>query len=227
MTKANKPGTPAIVGDGKNGSSARIAMAGLAMLITLLVGTARNSTARRDPGTRAADLKMSVRVYDYVQVPDAVANAEEVATRIFRQAGIEVVWYDCVNPVPKRPGVSSCSGELGPTEVVLRIVPLIRVSPGAGHDAAGFAVGPYATVSFAGLMDLARNYSAPGFVILGRAMAHEIGHVLLRTSGHSPEGIMRAHWGGTELKVVATNDMFFTTDQGRALRLAVKTRTGQ
>jgi hypothetical protein len=180
----------------------------------------REDFTRSLPTTPPGAVKpvLTVRVFDYVQAPEAVANAEEVATRIFREAGVTVAWHDCAPVVPKSPDVSTCSGELGPTEVVLRIVPLIKVFPGVDHDAAGFAVGPYATVSFARVMDLARNDSAPRFVILGRAMAHEIGHVLLRTSGHSPEGIMRAQWGGAELKVVTTNDMFFTRKQSKALQ---------
>ena len=49
MTKGNKAGNPAVAGNGKKGSSARIAVAGLAMLMTFWVGTARNSVARRPP----------------------------------------------------------------------------------------------------------------------------------------------------------------------------------
>jgi hypothetical protein len=32
-------------------------------------------------------------------------------------------------------------------------------------------------------------------LILGRAIAHEMGHVLLRSAAHSPRGLMRGHYG--------------------------------
>ena len=53
------------------------------MLITLLVGTPRNSIARRNPGIRSADLQMSVRVYDYAGIPaDMLRLAESETERI-------------------------------------------------------------------------------------------------------------------------------------------------
>jgi hypothetical protein len=38
---------------------------------------------------------------------------------------------------------------------------------------------------------------------------------------------MQALWGEGQLKFRAANQMFFTPDQERALRWAVKTRSGQ
>ena len=59
--------------------------------------------------------------------------------------------------------------------------------------------------------------------MLARAIAHEFGHVLLGP-GHSSQGIMRACWGEDQWKVTAVNDMVFTPDQEKALRLAIKAR---
>ena len=39
--------------------------------------------------------------------------------------------------------------------------------------------------------------------ILGHAIAHEVGHVLLGTNGHSVGGLMRARWGRAEWQTVA------------------------
>ena len=50
MTRANKAGNSAIVGEGKKGTSTRTAGAGLAMLMTFWVGTARNSAAGGNQG---------------------------------------------------------------------------------------------------------------------------------------------------------------------------------
>ena len=36
--------------------------------------------------------------------------------------------------------------------------------------------------------------------VLGLAMAHEIGHVLLNSNSHAPSGLMRADWSRTELR---------------------------
>jgi hypothetical protein len=190
----------------------------------------REDFTRSLPATPTGAVKpvLTVRVFDYVQVPEAVSNAQEVATRIFHEAGIKVVWHDCMSAARHSQDDSTCARELGPTEVVLRIVLRIKVFPGINHDTnLGFAVGPYATVSFSRVLDLARNQSDPPFLILGRAMAHEIGHSLLRSMAHSPEGIMRAQGGGQNLKVAATNDMFFTRQQSEALQATLLMRASQ
>jgi len=174
-----------------------------------------------------AEPTIAVRVYDYVRVSEVTSDAQEVASRIFREAGIKVEWHACLPPVPKSSDDSACTHELGSTEVLLRIIAQIKVFPGVDHDAVGFASGPYATVAFARVTDLARSQSAPPFVTLGRVMAHEIGHVLLRTQSHAPEGIMRAQWGGGELRENAANDMLFTRKQSQFLHKEVSARMRQ
>ncbi|MGD0093290.1 MAG: hypothetical protein ABSE73_25525, partial [Planctomycetota bacterium] len=120
MTRVSKAGSAAIVGDGKNGSSARIAVAGLAMLITLLVGTARNSTARRDPGTRSADLKMSVRVYNYAgSSANMLGIAESEAERIFAKAGVHLEWQECPMTTRAESADSTCAAPLTPSDLRL------------------------------------------------------------------------------------------------------------
>lgn len=59
--------------------------------------------SRPAPSTAAIkpDLIVTVRAYDYVQVPETLANAEEVTTRIFHEAGIKVEWHDCI-PLSRR-----------------------------------------------------------------------------------------------------------------------------
>jgi hypothetical protein len=64
------------------------------------------------------------------------------------------------------------------------------------------------------------------YQILGRAMAHEFGHVLLGP-GHSSQGIMRPGWGEKQWEFTSANDMVFTPGQEKALRLAVKTRLAE
>jgi len=45
--------------------------------------------------------------------------------------------------------------------------------------------------------------------LLGRAVAHEIGHLLLGTSQHADAGLMRAHWSDRELQQGSEADWTF------------------
>lgn len=49
--------------------------------------------------------------------------------------------------------------------------------------------------------------------LLGHAMAHEIGHVLLGTTEHSPAGIMKARWSKADFQVAGLRFMNFTALQ--------------
>jgi hypothetical protein len=206
-------------------------MAGLAMLITLLVGTARNSTARRDPGTRADDLKMSVRVYNYAgSSADVLGIAESEAERIFVKAGVQLEWHECPMTARAESADSTCAAPLTPSDLELRIVRRVKLMGiHASAEATGFTVGDLATVQLEPLLELPTLTEYRRNQMLGRAIAHEIGHALLG-GGHSSKGIMQARWGEGQLGLAAANDMVFmvfTPDQERALRLAVKTRSRQ
>jgi len=228
MTKANKAGSPAIVGEGKNGSSTSFAVAGLAMLMTLLVGTARNSIARRDPETRSADLKMSVHVYNYAGSPaDMLRVAESETERIFAKAGVHLEWHECGLTALAESADPTCDTPLTPSDLHLRIVKSVnlkrvQVSPETG----GFTIGNLALVQMQYLQELPTPSEYVRDLMLGRVIAHEFGHALLGP-GHSSQGIMRACWGKELWEFTGANDMVFTPDQEKALRLAVKARTGQ
>src|SRR5262249_24069581 len=50
--------------------------------------------------------------------------------------------------------------------------------------------------------------------ILGIAMAHEIGHLMLRSREHSSEGIMRPYWSSTNLQSAAQSGYSACRDSG-------------
>ena len=64
---------------------------------------------------------------------------------------------------------------------------------------------------------------------LGTAMAHEIGHVLLGSTEHSAQGIMKGNWGPSESRLIACRGLHFTPENAAALRAGAAGRlaTGQ
>jgi hypothetical protein len=59
--------------------------------------------------------------------------------------------------------------------------------------------------------------------VLGRAIAHEIGHLLIGTTMHPPTGLMRGVWAA---KDVAGEHWVFTEREAVALRQACRLRAG-
>jgi len=78
-------------------------------------------------------------------------------------------------------------------------------------------------------LNLSCGATAPVPTLMGRVMAHEIGHILLGPGAHSRTGIMRAFWADRELSTAASQEMIFTTDQSRRMksRLAEQAQTEQ
>jgi hypothetical protein len=60
--------------------------------------------------------------------------------------------------------------------------------------------------------------------LLGHAMAHEIGHVLIRTTEHSPDGIMKARWGKADYQRAAMGLLEFTPSQRATIRERLRAR---
>jgi hypothetical protein len=54
--------------------------------------------------------------------------------------------------------------------------------------------------------------------ILGHAIAHELGHLLLGTNSHSPAGIMRARWQPADLASASKGTLLFSTLESRAMK---------
>ena len=71
---------------------------------------------------------------------------------------------------------------------------------------------------------IAECKSATQGQILGNVAAHEIGHLLLGTLEHSPNGIMKADWRGRTLGHIARRDLHFDSRQAELMRKHVQER---
>jgi hypothetical protein len=132
-----------------------------------------------------------------------------------------VTWLNC--NVQER---ESGSDPEIPGDLMVRI--LKERAPAAfGNNSLGAALGDeYATVWYGRITDAWR----PGiftFQIMGRTMAHEIGHLLLGPESHASAGAMRPAWTYRQFGIEGANLWFFTPEQNQAMRAEVYRRTGE
>ena len=145
----------------------------------------------------------------------AFITAKEEATRIWDRHGIALNWAQPASPKP-----GEANGEGGPAGTTCRtVVPILfderamlKETGGSHADALGLTVfhgrsqTVYVSVSRAFKMlgqsshfDKAvgsqgeRDYR--GGVLIGRVVAHELGHVLLTSMAHTEDGLMRPVFG--------------------------------
>ena len=155
----------------------------------------------------ALALSLVVRVYDAAGLaPGDRSAALSVARTILGETGIAVTWRDggeCRDAAEHRE--PSRNEPALPPEVIIRIVAAPAETP---PGSLGFSLvdvvertGTLATVYADRVTDLARLGNIDVGRLLGRAMAHEVGHLLLGTTRHANRGLMRGTWTTTELRL--------------------------
>jgi hypothetical protein len=210
---------------------AGVAFAGPLAGEPLLDGVARATFQSSQPA--ALDARLTLRVYNYAHLDRASLDlSENVASRIFEAVGIETVWVDC--PVSKSQSwdYRACESAMGPTDLVLRILPqhmaaklhVIAEALGAAQQCSEGEPACELNVFYHHVDELAtKGYR--GDRILGYVIAHEVAHVLIGP-GHSDEGIMRGEWTADDLQRISwAMHLGFTNDQPKRLREAVLRRT--
>jgi hypothetical protein len=151
----------------------------------------------------AAAPQLTIRMYAVAPVSqDLVGLAAPEAARILRSLPMRLGWVNC--SAPARP--DSCESPDLPTDISIRLVP--KALPSANKSALGMAMWSESGSSAAIFYDRALSIRKPGLLltqILGRAMAHEVVHLLLGTTSHAEVGLMKAEWIAEDLLCLQIN----------------------
>jgi hypothetical protein len=201
---------------------------------TAQTATASGSAYPPVPGGMQPGLTITLRLYNYAHVATALlVRSEGEAGAIFRQAGVETIWVDCPLSETELDRIPACQGPMSRADFVLRIRSSATTPQAAAHDdALGSAlaclpngIGCSAEVFYPRVAHWASGGDISAYQLLGHAMAHEIGHLLLGPNSHSRDGIMRPQWNSNDLRVVAQASLRFTPEEAAHLRSAVLTRS--
>ena len=177
--------------------------------------------------------QITLRVYNYALVSSKVlAQAKEEVKTILREAGLSTLWLDCPLSMAEFDKFPACQEPWGPTDLRLGIVPRSMAEREPSSDnTLGFALpGPAGTpgrtayVFYHRVADLARSGNCFEFQVLGNAIAHEVGHLLLGSVAHSATGIMKAKWNREELQPASLGFLRFTPLQASIIRNEVLNR---
>ena len=168
--------------------------------------------------------RITVRVLNPAGVPSrTISRAEEIAGLIFRGAGLDVEWLDCESS-------RACRTEPGPMEFWLHL--LAKRPPMFSRDALGFSLlthepnneGGYAAVSWQAIRRLSDAIDEDIEPILGAAMAHELGHLLLGSHSHARDGVMAPRLKPSQLQSATHGTLWFTGREAAAIRDEIRRR---
>ncbi len=205
-------------------------LAGLALTVDF---TAVGQLAKA--GQREPTLTVTLHVINYAEVPEnTLIQAEQVVTNIFHQVGVETVWFHIPVPSAQLEFLYHSSALDLKTSIASRLmVKPMEKHWGPQDDVFGLSTrseekpGHVAYVFYHRVEEFvrARNLALHKARILGLAIAHEIGHLLLPLHSHSSRGVMRATWDREDFELAARGNLDFTPKQAELIRSEVLRRS--
>lgn len=161
-----------------------------------------------------ARVAVRVRLSNIAQVsPGGRDAATAVATSALGSA-VQISWRDRAGMAARHPG-----------ELIIRLLRSSESTPRPSTFALGEAVidvdtgaGVFATIYVDRVEKMAERSKADTAVLLGRAIAHELGHLLLGTNDHSESGLMRPNWTPDDIRRNRGEDWLLTKEDAEAIR---------
>jgi hypothetical protein len=160
---------------------------------------------------------LRIGLYDYSDLSaKETVRLTETADLAFARSGIHVVWSHCCGALAAVPG-STCDGEMQINEIVVRLQP---GGPRSSHDGRmGHSIvtpegGYYASVFVPSLRAQAAGFGIAFDLLMGYAVAHEVGHCLLGP-GHSYAGLMRGEWNRKDASEMSRLSLHLTKQETR------------
>jgi hypothetical protein len=175
---------------------------------------------------------LSIRLYNSAQVPAGVLHsAIEQSTRLFRADGIRTVWDQPAIESPEDQGTDMTSPAFQQPDprryIVVRLVrrePTSVFPDAIGHALPFARTGAHVVIFCDRVQALTARVNAASYIVLGYAMAHEIGHVLLGSSEHSDGGLMQARWTAATWRLACAGLLAFGREESERMHLVLRTR---
>jgi hypothetical protein len=164
---------------------------------------------------------LTIRIANTAAVPnDVLSRTKTEVQRIYREAGISIVWA--------REGEATLANRF---EAIVVIAPkCVNRNTCQTTSALGTALGSEGQGVRRVYMFLDRVYemalkfqkrisiTEPEAVVLGHALAHELGHLLL-PPGHTASGVMASELDLASMKQATRGDLLFTAEQAAFMRV--------
>jgi hypothetical protein len=175
---------------------------------------------------------ITIRVADFSRLPQGtLAKAEKYADEVFERTGVSIRWMACPAGVADVAARNPCLEDPRPDEFWLLIE--MQKPPGRSRDMMAYVgfedetngTSRRAGVFFPAVQSTASRFHAEVYQVLGAAVTHELGHLLLGADWHSRRGVMRPNWGREQIELVTIGELLFTSDQAVRIRAEVVRRS--
>jgi len=196
----------------------------------MLAATAFGTPKSAKKGQPVSGRQITIRIRDYAHAKSLVLqHAEEAAGGILLDAGVATRWIDC--PVGSS-STGDCSSPVSPLDFVVNLLPYSmseRLHQGGGVlgfalETSGKDFGCIVSIFYDVAKDRAAEHQQDVGQLLGDAIAHELGHLLLGTNSHSGWGLMSAFWSGNQLLLASQGRLAFSDAEAERIQAALRAR---
>jgi hypothetical protein len=170
----------------------------------------------------ASSSEVEVRLYNLAHQPDfTVTNAKAVVERVFGGASLRITWT-AGDPDDPDAHTVDYGGKMTCADEALQAPVRVRLISSTPVSVPPFVLGVAYPCSKSGIQvtifsdhveALSRELRAPIVTILGYAIVHELGHVLLRSNSHSFTGIMKERWSRSDWNSATSHGLQFSEAQ--------------
>ena len=189
---------------------------GIRSLVTVIIlaGLSHRLAALTDRSQRVAGEDAGrptivVSVFDQAGVsPEVLTHAKSHVRRIYGEVGVDVLWID--------EAAKDASGRFFIRLMIRRSASRPRMMGNALGDSHGME--GTAFVYRDRVLDVARARNLDVGTLLGYAMAHEMGHLLMPYPSHAAAGIMHTDWDGADFVQMSGVTLGFTPAEASAIR---------
>jgi hypothetical protein len=176
-------------------------------------------------GFASPTVSLTVRVFNYAEVsPGTLVSAERGANQILAAAGLQVVWLDCLGKGQAVGSKAVCEMGWSPELPSVRLLSGQVTKQFHGLEFGFSSVPVLATVNYEHIASRALRDNSPSeaSTLLGCVIAHELGHLILRSHSHSSAGIMQSHWDRDQIHQAQTGNLRFAPEQAVQIRENVR-----
>jgi len=179
---------------------------------TLLLGWVISVSSAPLAVAQHLTLQVSLRNDAHV-ADDTLDEARRVVSGLYSQAGLTLLWCaaDCTATIALRPRASD--------DTARRAKDAMGYTPGGGEER-----GRLAFVLINRVDEIANGYGTARSIVLGAAIAHELGHLLI-SKEHTKTGMMKVNWNQSDFRKLRQGDLRFTAEQARLIRNSVSARS--
>ncbi len=176
----------------------------------VLPSVASDRHARSDRNAWA-EIESTVYIAETCPMPSiARRKAQETAAVLFEHIGVHLR-FTTVRPVLDDPGIITLHvWSRAPKDAAPHVVGTAHIAPGRPHQAFVF----YDRI----LEFYPPVHDSDTGILLGYAIAHELGHILRAAPGHSMDGVMKARWRRKDILPMLQHAVHFSTADAQRIR---------